>query len=482
MTRWLRPEAVMSIASQYKPVILFLRDINVLAQPGAPTAESQAARVGAALFRCILKGLGDGVTSSDSGPLSLDHEPSFPSRIFIIGTASDIDAVDPSIRRCFTHELEADAPESQERRLLLESYFGQIRQHIAEDTLDDIVQHTAGLMPLELKNVAAEACVLPPLLSIRTMWPRWWLPAPPPSPKRMMDRQKTATDIGAPKIPNVQWNDVGGLEDVKLGILDTVELPLKHPELFAGGLRRRSGVLLYGPPGTGKTLLAKAVATECSVNFLSIKGPELINMYVGESERLVRDVFIRARRAKPCVIFFDELDSLAPARGRGSDSGGIMDRVVSQLLAEIDSAQSGSGSDDVFIIGATNRPDLLDPALLRPGRLDRLLYVGIASEKEDRRKVLEALTRKFVLEQDVDLDSVAEACPSRLTGADMYGLCSKAWMSAFKRTVTEDQGATRVSVKQEDFLSCVASITPSLTVEDVARYEAIRNEYNTGTR
>ncbi|KAI8103357.1 hypothetical protein M9435_004696 [Picochlorum sp. BPE23] len=499
-------EAVMSIASQYKPVILFLRDINVLAQPGAPTAESQAARVGAALFRCILKGLGDGVTSSDSGPLTLDHEPSFPSRIFIIGTASDIDAVDPSIRRCFTHELEADAPESQERRLLLESYFGQIRQHIAEDTLDDIVQHTAGLMPLELKNVAAEACASATLALHQDDVAKMVAPRSttepkeddgqvddskiklPPFTRSCVDsaivsvRQKTATDIGAPKIPNVQWNDVGGLEDVKLGILDTVELPLKHPELFAGGLRRRSGVLLYGPPGTGKTLLAKAVATECSVNFLSIKGPELINMYVGESERLVRDVFIRARRAKPCVIFFDELDSLAPARGRGSDSGGIMDRVVSQLLAEIDSAQSGSGSDDVFIIGATNRPDLLDPALLRPGRLDRLLYVGIASEKEDRRKVLEALTRKFVLEQDVDLDSVAEACPSRLTGADMYGLCSKAWMSAFKRTVTEDQDATRVSVKQEDFLSCVASITPSLTVEDVARYEAIRNEYNTGTR
>lgn len=265
-----------------------------------------------------------------------------------------------------------------------------------------------------------------------------------------------------------------------LFVLRVVELPLKHPELFAGGLRRRSGVLLYGPPGTGKTLLAKAVATECSVNFLSIKGPELINMYVGESERLVRDVFIRARRAKPCVIFFDELDSLAPARGRGSDSGGIMDRVVSQLLAEIDSAQSGSGSDDVFIIGATNRPDLLDPALLRPGRLDRLLYVGIAAEKEDRQKVLEALTRKFALEADVDLGSVADACPSRLTGADMYGLCSRAWMTAFKRTVTRDQNATHVSVKQEDFLSSVASITPSLTEEDVARYEAIRNEYNSG--
>jgi peroxin-6 len=255
---------------------------------------------------------------------------------------------------------------------------------------------------------------------------------------------------------------------------------LKHPELFAGGIRRRSGVLLYGPPGTGKTLLAKAVATECSVNFLSVKGPELINMYVGESERLVRDVFIRARRAKPCVIFFDELDSLAPARGRGSDSGGIMDRVVSQLLAEIDSAQAGSGNDDVFIIGATNRPDLLDPALLRPGRLDKLLYVGIASQSEDREKVLRALTRKFSLQNDVDFANIAKQCPPLLTGADMYGLCSRAWMTAFKRKVKQDpsdNSNTGVQVQHSDFIECLGTLTPSLTQEDVSRYESIKNEY-----
>ncbi|EIE24751.1 AAA-domain-containing protein, partial [Coccomyxa subellipsoidea C-169] len=174
-------------------------------------------------------------------------------------------------------------------------------------------------------------------------------------------------------VPNVQWEDVGGLEDVKAAILETVDLPLRHPQLFTQGLRRRSGVLLYGPPGTGKTLMAKAVATECSLNFLSVKGPELINMYIGESERQVREVFARARRARPCVLFFDELDSLAPARGAGADSGGVMDRVVAQLLAEIDGVQGADGSSsgssqDIFVIGATNRPDLLDRALMRPGR------------------------------------------------------------------------------------------------------------------
>lgn len=181
-------------------------------------------------------------------------------------------------------------------------------------------------------------------------------------------RSSYSESIGAPKIPNVTWDDVGGLAKVKTEILDTIQLPLEHPELFADGLKKRSGVLLYGPPGTGKTLLAKAVATSCSLNFFSVKGPELLNMYIGESEANVRRVFQRARDAKPCVIFFDELDSVAPKRGNQGDSGGVMDRIVSQLLAELDGMAEGSAGADVFVIGATNRPDLLDPALLRPGR------------------------------------------------------------------------------------------------------------------
>jgi peroxin-6 len=482
-------EAVLSIASNYKPVILLLRDIHLLAQPGAPNAESQGARVGAALSQCVIKGLQDS-TSDSEGPKS------FPSRIFMIGTAPSADDVEHGIRRCFTHEIPAHAPDVEDRRLLLKSFLENVKsEDIQESSIDNMVQHTAGLLPLELKNVAAEACAS----SVLQVYPdingtfiknKQASDTPacvkiPSFSEQHIDasivsvRQKTADDIGAPKIPNVKWDDVGGLEDVKLGILDTVELPLRHPELFAGGLRRRSGVLLYGPPGTGKTLIAKAVATECAVNFLSVKGPELVNMYVGESERLVRDVFIRARRARPCVIFFDELDSLAPARGRGSDSGGMMDRVVSQLLAEIDSAQSGSGSDDIFIVGATNRPDLLDPALLRPGRLDKLLYVGIASEVEDRVKVLKALTRKFELGSDVNLEDISKQCPSRLTGADLYGVCSKAWMQAFKREVSANPSLSsdQVRVIQDDFLQSVSSVTPSLTVEDIERYTSIQQEY-----
>lgn len=320
--------------------------------------------------------------------------------------------------------------------------------------------------------------------------------------------------------PTESYADVGGLEQQIQEIKEAVELPLTHPELYEDiGIKPPKGVILYGEPGTGKTLLAKAVATECSISFLSVKGPELINMYVGESERQIREVFARARRARPCVVFFDELDSLAPARGRGSDSGGVMDRVVSQLLAEIDGVQGGGGGD-VFLIGATNRPDLLDAALLRPGRLDKLLYVGIASDVPSRLQVLQALTRRFRLAPGVDLGQVAACCADRFTGADLYALCSDAWMAALKRSIAclearqgqgqlgaqlpggpststggmegalggasdvaeaaaagADEAEPEVVVTQADFLAAADSLQPSLSAEEVAKYERIRDQY-----
>ncbi|KAL7749126.1 peroxisomal assembly protein [Sorochytrium milnesiophthora] len=316
--------------------------------------------------------------------------------------------------------------------------------------------------------------------------------------------------IGAPKIPTVTWDDVGGLASVKRDILDTIQLPLQHPELFASGMKKRSGILFFGPPGSGKTLLAKAVATTCSLNFLSVKGPELLNMYIGESERNVREIFQRARDAKPCVIFFDELDSVAPKRGEKGDAGGVMDRIVSQLLAELDGMNS-SGGEAVFVIGATNRPDLLDEALLRPGRFDKLVYLGVAEDHDSQLKVLQALTRKFTLDADLNLMDIAAQCPFHYTGADFYALCSDALLKAMTRTVAQveahvdvlneqrrDSEAptitssyylehmdeidgqkmdTRVTVQSADFELALAELVPSVSPDEMASYKQVQARF-----
>lgn len=326
-------------------------------------------------------------------------------------------------------------------------------------------------------------------------------------------RNQFSDSIGAPRIPNVKWEDIGGLDLVKDEILDTIDMPLKHPELFSNGLKKRSGILFYGPPGTGKTLLAKAIATNFSLNFFSVKGPELLNMYIGESEANVRRVFQKARDAKPCVIFFDELDSVAPKRGNQGDSGGVMDRIVSQLLAELDGMSGGeSNGDGVFVVGATNRPDLLDEALLRPGRFDKLLYLGISDTDDKQTKILEALTRKFKLSDDVDLGKIAEECPFTFTGADFYALCSDSMLNAMTRAAGEvdiklkdfnekrvadgeEEVSSRwwfdniagpedisVQVTMQDFRKAQSELLPSVSADELAHYLRVKENFEGGKK
>jgi transitional endoplasmic reticulum ATPase len=206
--------------------------------------------------------------------------------------------------------------------------------------------------------------------------------------------------------PNIKWEDVGGLEKVKQELKEAIEWPLKHPESFKRlGIRPPKGLLLYGPPGTGKTLLAKAVAKESEANFIQVKGPSLLSMWVGESEKGVRKIFERARQVAPCIIFFDEIDSLAGRRGMGSEGGSkVADHVLNQLLAEMDGIEDNA---DIVIIGATNRPDILDAAILRPGRFDRILLVG-PTDKKGRLEILKIHTKNMPLAKDVDLNELAE--------------------------------------------------------------------------
>lgn len=444
--------------------------------------------------------------------------------LIVVGTTNDPDKIPTGVLGAFKREIKLEAPAEGQRFEMLRTITAddliapdvslraiavQTAALVAGDLVDLVARarasatdralhSTSGAEEVDVRDIAAAGVALTSAdfnLALDQA------------------RSSYSESIGAPKIPNVTWDDVGGLASVKSEILDTIQLPLEHPELFAEGLKKRSGILLYGPPGTGKTLLAKAVATSCSLNFFSVKGPELLNMYIGESESNVRRVFQRARDAKPCVIFFDELDSVAPKRGNQGDSGGVMDRIVSQLLAELDGMADSTGGADVFVIGATNRPDLLDPALLRPGRFDRMLYLGISDTHDAQLKIMQALTRKFKLDPATDLRRVAERCPFNYTGADFYALCSDAMLKAMTRKAeavdakigllngrppySTGQAAVltpqyylaematpddvEVLVAQEDFEKALAELQPSVSVSELEHYKAVQGKFSSQT-
>lgn len=427
----------------------------------------------------------------------------------VIATTTDVEQIPEGIRSMFTHEFEITAPEEKEREGILRNVVAERGIQLSADVdlgtvalktaalvagdLVDVVERAAGARTARLEKLAEEASKQFPASEVCV---RDILLAGGDTARGVTKadfdaavetaRKNFADSIGAPKIPNVSWADVGGLTNVKDALMETIQLPLERPELFAKGMKKRSGILFYGPPGTGKTLLAKAIATEFSLNFFSVKGPELLNMYIGESEANVRRVFQRARDARPCVVFFDELDSVAPKRGNQGDSGGVMDRIVSQLLAELDGMNGGEeNSGGVFVIGATNRPDLLDSALLRPGRFDKMLYLGVSDTHHKQATILEALTRKFALHPDVSLHRVAARLPLTYTGADLYALCSDAMLKAITRKATAvdekikllpggpvstayffDHLATpedvAVMVTEEDFFSAQGELVPSV--------------------
>ncbi|KAK4195678.1 putative PEX6 peroxisomal biogenesis factor 6 [Triangularia verruculosa] len=446
----------------------------------------------------------------------------------LIATTTEVDKVPDGIRALFTHELEMAAPDEAEREGILRTILDN--QGVALDPeveLSGIALKTAALVAGDLVDVVERALVAQKsrleALSAKASKDETGIPvtvrdvkvAGGPAAQGLTKsdfevaveaaRKNFADAIGAPKIPNVTWDDVGGLNNVKEAVTETIQLPLERPELFAKGMKKRSGILFYGPPGTGKTLLAKAIATEYSLNFFSVKGPELLNMYIGESEANVRRVFQRARDARPCVVFFDELDSVAPKRGNQGDSGGVMDRIVSQLLAELDGMSGGDeDAGGVFVVGATNRPDLLDQALLRPGRFDKMLYLGVSDTHEKQMKIMEALTRKFTLHPSVSLRAVAERLPFTYTGADFYALCSDAMLKAVTRQATLvdkkvkainterqaqnqpeittayffDHFATKedvaVMVTEQDFLDAHAELIPSVSAGELEHYERVR--------
>jgi transitional endoplasmic reticulum ATPase len=259
------------------------------------------------------------------------------------------------------------------------------------------------------------------------------------------------------QVPNVTWEDVGGLESLKEELYEAVEWPLKHKEAFEyADVATPKGILLYGPPGTGKTLIAKAVAHTSESNFISIKGPELLSKWVGESEKGVREIFRKARQASPCIIFLDELDSLAPSRSSGSSDSNVTERVVSQLLTEIDGLEE---LHNVLIIGATNRVDLIDSALLRPGRFDRIIEVPLPDAK-GRENIFKIHTKKKPLLENIDFTKLVQLTEG-FSGAEIEGVCNRAAMSSIRRYLDKkEKDVKSIKITQEDFESAIEKMRP----------------------
>eukprot|EP00299_Pterocystis_sp_00344_P010437 c4662_g1_i1.p1 GENE.c4662_g1_i1~~c4662_g1_i1.p1 ORF type:complete len:809 (-),score=210.60 c4662_g1_i1:80-2461(-) len=368
------------------------------------------------------------------------------AHVVVIAATNRQNSIDPALRRFgrFDREIDIGVPDEVGRMEVLRIHTKNMKLDKDVD-LEQIAKETHGFVGADLASLCTEAALqcIREKMDVIDVEEDTIDAAILDSMAVTMDHFRVALGTSNPsalrethvEVPNVTWEDVGGLEGVKRELQELVQYPVEHPEKFEKfGMAPSRGVLFYGPPGCGKTLLAKAIANECQANFISIKGPELLTMWFGESESNIRDVFDKARGAAPCVLFFDELDSIARARGGSNgDAGGAGDRVINQLLTEMDGMNS---KKTVFIIGATNRPDVLDPAIIRPGRLDQLVYIPLPDLKS-RLQILKAVLRKSPVSAEVNLDFLAGALEG-FSGADITEICQRAAKLAIRQSIEED--------------------------------------------
>ncbi len=446
-----RLREIFEEAKKHAPAIIFIDEIDAIAPKRDEVTGEVEKRVVAQLLTLLdgLEGRGD---------------------VIVIAATNRPHGVDPALRRPgrFDREIEIPMPDRQGRLEILQIHTRNVP--LAEDVnLEELAELTHGYTGADLAALVKEAA----MHALRRVLPYIDLDSDEIPPEVIdslrvtrEDFLKALKDISPSglrevfvEVPEVRWDDIGGLDDVKQQLKEVVEWPLKHPEAYERlGIRPPRGILLYGPPGCGKTLLAKAVATESGANFIAVKGPEILSKWVGESEKAIREIFRRARQVAPAVIFFDEIDSIAPARGFTHDTG-VTDRIVNQLLAEMDGIHV---LKNVVVIGATNRADLLDKALLRPGRFDRVIYVPPPDFK-GRLEILKVHTRKVPLAEDVDLEEIARKTEG-YSGADLEALVREAVMIALR-----EKFETR-PVEMRHFLRALEVVKPSLTSEINEKY------------
>ena len=400
-------------------------------------------------------------------------------KLIVIGATNIPDTLDPALRRPgrFDREIRIDAPDRNGRKEILQIHTRGMPMD-KDCNLDDLADITYGYVGADLAALARESA----MSALRRYLPEIDLETPIPigileKMEVTMEDFKNAYRGIEPsamrefliEVPKVSWEDIGGLKDAKQQLQEAIEWPLTKPEVFKRmGITPPRGILLYGPPGTGKTLLAKAVANESSANFISIKGPEVMSKWVGESEKAVRELFKKARQVAPTIVFLDELDSIAPMRGRETGTH-VTDSVVNQLLTSIDGLESMEG---VVVIGATNRPDIIDQGLLRPGRFDRLVMIR-APDKKARLEIFKIHTKAMPLDKDVNLEDLADFCEN-YSGADIEALCREAAMIALR----EDEKSKKV--KRIHFDKAMDSVRASITPNIIKFYAKISETLGSG--
>jgi transitional endoplasmic reticulum ATPase len=426
-------------AEKNSPAIIFIDEIDSIAPKREKTQGEVERRIVSQLLTLM-----DGLKSR--------------SHVIVIGATNRPNSIDPALRRFgrFDREIDIGIPDAIGRLEILRIHTKNMKLDESVD-LEAAAGETHGYVGADLAALCTEAA----LQCIREKMDVIDLEDETISAEILesmavtQEHFRTALGTSNPsalretvvEVPNVTWEDIGGLEGVKRELRETVQYPVEHPEKFKKfGMSPSKGVLFYGPPGCGKTLLAKAIANECQANFISIKGPELLTMWFGESEANVREIFDKARQAAPCVLFFDELDSIARARGSSSgDAGGAGDRVINQILTEMD----GMGAKkNVFIIGATNRPDIIDPAILRPGRLDQLIYIPLP-DVPSRIAILKANLKNSPVAKDVSLEFMAEKTHG-FSGADLTEICQRACKLAIRESIEKDIELTRLRQEKGD--------------------------------